>query len=193
MFTLGVSTSAPPSTSSTSAQADLTMPLNTLHDLLVHELRDLLSAEKQLVKALPKMAKAASSDELRSAITGHLEQTRVHVTRLEQSFESLGLSARGAKCDAMAGLLEEASGLLAEEAAPEVLDAAIIGSAQRVEHYEMAAYGCARAYAERLGETDVAALLATTLEEESDANDLLNQIALASVNELAAAAGSSHE
>lgn len=169
------------------------MSLNTLHDLLVHELKDLLSAEKQLVKAMPKMAKAASSDELRSALTAHLDQTRVHVTRLEKAFELMELNARGAKCDAMAGLLEEASGLLEEEATPEVLDAAIIGSAQRVEHYEMAAYGCARAYAERLGESEVAALLATTLEEESDANDLLNQIAMASVNELAAAADDSEK
>lgn len=163
------------------------MSLTTLQDLLVHELKDLLSAEKQLVKALPKMAKAATSDALRNALNDHLEQTRTHVTRLEQAFESIGVSARGATCDAMAGLLVEGAKLLEEDASPEVLDAAIIGAAQRVEHYEMAAYGCAREYAEQLGETAVVALLDETLEEEGDANKLLNEIALTGVNEAAAA------
>lgn len=163
------------------------MPLHTLQDLLVHELKDLLSAEKQLVKALPKMAKAATSDSLRNALTEHLEETKTHVTRLEQAFESIGVSARGVTCDAMAGLLAEGAKLLEEDASPEVLDAAIIGASQRVEHYEMAAYGCAREYADQLGESDIVALLDATLEEEGNANKLLNEIALGGVNEAAAA------
>jgi ferritin-like metal-binding protein YciE len=161
------------------------MKLSTLEDLYIDELRDLYNAERQLLKALPKMAKAAESDELRTAFTEHLEQTKGHVSRLEQIFEELGVAPRGKKCKGMEGLIEEGSEMLAENAEAPVKDAGIISAAQRVEHYEMAGYGCVRSYAETLGYDEAAELLQQTLNEESEANERLTKIA-ETVNEEAA-------
>ena len=158
------------------------MKLQTLHDLLVHELKDLYSAETQLVKALPKMAKAASSDNLREGIEEHLEQTRGHVQRLEQIFENLEASHRGKKCKAMEGLIEEGKEMLAEDAEPAVMDAAIIGAAQKVEHYEMAGYGTARTYARLLGLDAIAKLLDETFEEEKATDAKLTELAESEIN-----------
>ena len=121
------------------------MKLKDLHSLFVHELKDLYSAEKQLVKALPEMAEAATNEDLRSAFEQHLEETETHIQRLEEVFGTLNVSPRGAKCLAMEGLVAEGSKLLEEDAEPHVLDAALICAAQRVEHYEIAGYGCVRA------------------------------------------------
>ena len=158
------------------------MSLETLRDLYTEELKDLYSAENQLVKALPKMAKAASSPKLAAAFTAHLKETKVHVERLEQVFKELEASPRGKKCKAMEGLIEEASELLQEEAEPEVLDAALIAAAQRVEHYEMAAYGSVRAFAETLGLKKSAKLLQQTLDEEGAADKKLTSLAAGGIN-----------
>jgi ferritin-like metal-binding protein YciE len=151
--------------------------MNTLDELLVDELRDLLDAEKQLVKALPKMAKAASSQELKSAFQEHLEQTKGQVARLEQVFELIGQKARGKPCKAMQGLVAEGQETMQEEGADEILDLALIGAAQRVEHYEMAAYGTARAIAKALGNQEAVQLLQATLQEEELADKKLTQVA----------------
>lgn len=158
--------------------------MKTLRDLLIHELKDLYHAEKQLLKALPKVAKAASSVELKDAITAHLDETKGHVERLEKAFELLDLAARGTKCDAMEGLIAEADELIKEESDtdPAVMDAALIASAQRIEHYEIAGYGCARAFAEQIGESEIVKLLTMTLDEEGEANKTLTQIAVETVN-----------
>ena len=140
---------------------------NSLRGLYVDELRDLYSAEKQLTKALPKMAKAATSDELRNGFTEHLEQTRGHVERLEQIFEALGERSGGKKCAGMEGLIEEGSEVIGDDFEGNVMDAALIGAAQRVEHYEIAAYGTACAFAQLLGETEHLKLLQQTLDERS--------------------------
>jgi ferritin-like metal-binding protein YciE len=158
------------------------MKLDSLENLFIHELKDLLSAEKQLVKALPKMAKGASSDTLRAAIEEHLEQTKGHVQRLEQIFEQLGKTARAEHCKAMEGLIAEGSDLLEEEGSPMVKDAALIGAAQRVEHYEISAYGTTRTLAELLGHNDAAELLQQTLDEEKETDDKLTQLAMSEVN-----------
>ena len=158
------------------------MSLATLDDLLVHELKDLYSAEKMLLKALPKMAKAAADPDLKNAFQSHLEETRGHVERLDRIVQILGVSPRGSKCEAMEGLIKEGEELLEEDAPPEVLDAGLIAAAQRVEHYEMAGYGCARAFALQLGQDDVAAILQETLDEESAANEKLTSVAEQSVN-----------
>ena len=158
------------------------MKVQNLHDLLVHELKDLYAAEKQLTRALPKMAKAASSVELKDAFTKHLAETEEHVSRLEELFESLGVSTRGAKCPGMEGLIKEGSEIMKEDMDEAVMDAALIAAAQRVEHYEMAGYGCARAFAEQLGESDVSSILQQTLDEESNANETLTDIAESHVN-----------
>ena len=158
------------------------MEMESLKELYVDELKDLYSAEKQLVKALPKMAKNATNAELQQAFTQHLEETEGHVERLEQIFEMLGERAGGKKCKGMEGLIEEAKELLEEDAAEEVLDAGLISKAQHVEHYEIAGYGTVRTYARQLGLEDQAELLQQTLEEESNANELLTQIAESSVN-----------
>lgn len=147
-----------------------------LKELYIDELKDLYSAENQLVKALPKMAKAASSEELRSGFEEHLEQTKGHVQRLETIFEQLNESPKGKKCKGMEGLIEEGSEAIGEFE-DSVLDAALIGAAQRVEHYEMAAYGTARAFAEELGETEQASLLNETLEEEKQTDEKLSTLA----------------
>jgi ferritin-like metal-binding protein YciE len=156
-----------------------------LQDLLVNQLRDVYSAEKQLVTALPKMAKATTSDELKEAITSHLQQTQEHVSRLEQIFEQLGVSSRGPKCKGMEGLLEEGKEMLDEDIDPNVLDAGIIASAQRVEHYEIAVYGTVVEFARALGHSAVADLLQSTLDEEKEANDTLTGLAEGGINMLA--------
>lgn len=158
------------------------MALETMEDLLVHELRDLLNAEKQLLKALPKMAKKATNEHLIEALENHLAETEGQVERLEECFALLEMSPRGKKCEGMAGLIEEANSGMEEAEDEGVLDAVIIASAQRVEHYEMAAYGTARAFAERLGHPDVAELLQESLDEEGAANELLTSIAESEVN-----------
>jgi ferritin-like metal-binding protein YciE len=150
--------------------------ISTLEELLQQELQDIYDAEKQLVKALPKMAKAAGSDELRDAITEHLEQTKGHVERLEQAFEHLGVRAKSKPCLAMKGLIAEGQETIGEELPDELKDLAIIGAAQRVEHYEMAAYGTARAFAEHVGNAEVVDLLQQTLAEEEEADEKLTEI-----------------
>lgn len=151
--------------------------MNNLRDLLVDELRDLYNAESQLVKALPKMAKAAANEQLKEGFQEHLEQTREHVDRLEQCFQLLGEKLKGKTCHAMKGLIEEGSEAIELDGPDTVRDADLIGAAQRVEHYEMAAYGTARAFAKTLGETKVASLLQDTLDEEGDTNKKLTALA----------------
>ena len=158
------------------------MELESLRELYIDELKDLYSAEKQLVKALPKMVKNATSPELKQAFQDHLAKTETHVERLEQIFESLEASPRGKKCVGMEGLIEEANELIGEDADEDVLDAGLISKAQHVEHYEMAGYGTVRTYAEILGETRHAKLLQQTLDEEGKADKLLTQLAESSIN-----------
>ena len=159
------------------------MKMKTLNDLLVHEIKDIYSAEKQLLRALPKMAGAATSPELQQALEDHLEETKVHAERLEQIMGSLDIGTRVPKCAAMEGLIEEGKNLLEEDIDPQVLDAAIISACQRVEHYEMAAYGCARTFAQILGMNEVAETLQTTLDEEGNADKKLTEIAMSFVNQ----------
>jgi ferritin-like metal-binding protein YciE len=158
------------------------MEMESLQDLYVEELKDIYNAENQLIKALPKMAKAASSEELKSAFTTHLEETREHAQRLEQIFEKLGASPKGKKCKGMEGLLEEGKEMMGEDAEPEVMDAGLIAAAQRVEHYEMAVYGTVRAYAKLLGDDEAARLLQQTLEEEGATDKKLSDIAESQIN-----------
>lgn len=153
------------------------MKMATLKDLFVEELKDLYSAEKQLIKALPKMAKAARSEDLKEGFLEHLEQTKGHAERLEQVFELLGQKPRAKTCKAMEGLIEEGKELLEEDAESEVLDAGLIAAAQRVEHYEIAGYGCVRTYAELLGEDEARDLLQQTLDEEAETDKKLTQLA----------------
>lgn len=156
--------------------------MQTLEDLYTDLLKDLYSAEKQLVKALPKMAKNAGSADLQKAFQEHLRQTERQVERIERIFTEMGGSPRGKKCVGMEGLIEEGNELLKENAEPQVLDAGLIAAAQKVEHYEIASYGTARTWAERLGYDKAAQLLQETLEEESMANEKLTQIAESHVN-----------
>jgi ferritin-like metal-binding protein YciE len=158
------------------------MKLDTLEKLYVDELRDIYSAENQLLKALPKMAKGASSPDLKNAFETHLRQTESHVERLEQIFADLDESPKGKTCHAMKGLIEEGSEILKEDGEESVLDAGIIVAAQKVEHYEMAAYGSARTFARLLGQEKAAELLQSTLDEESETNESLNQLAENMVN-----------
>jgi ferritin-like metal-binding protein YciE len=158
------------------------MELNTLRDLYIDELKDLWSAEKQLVKALPKMAKAANDPELSKAFMTHLRQTEQQVKRLEQVFEDLGESPRGKKCVGMEGLIEEGQELIKERPDPDVLDAGLISKAQHIEHYEIAGYGTVRTYAQLLGADRQAQLLQQTLDEEGQTNKLLTQLAEGSIN-----------
>jgi ferritin-like metal-binding protein YciE len=158
------------------------MELDTLKDLYVDELKDLYSAEKQLVKALPKMAKAANTPELQEAFRKHLKQTAQHAARLEQICEELGVSPRGKKCVGMEGLIEEGNELIKEEPDPDVLDAGLINKAQHVEHYEIAGYGTVRTYARQLGFDNQADLLQQTLNEEGETDQLLTQLAESGVN-----------
>lgn len=154
----------------------------TLEDLYTDLLKDLYSAEKQLVKALPKMAKNAQSPDLQKAFQEHLKQTEGQVDRIERIFSEMGGSPRGKKCVGMEGLVEEGNELLQEDVEPDVLDAGLIAAAQKVEHYEIAGYGTARAWAQRLGYDKAARLLQETLEEESTANEKLTKIAESHVN-----------
>ena len=154
----------------------------TLDDLYIDLLKDLYSAEKQLVKALPKIAKNAQSPDLQKAFQEHLKQTEGHVERIERIFSDMDGSPRGKKCVGMEGLIEEGNELLQEDAEPDVLDAGLIAAAQKVEHYEISGYGTARAWAQRLGYNSAARLLQQTLEEESLANEKLTKIAESHVN-----------
>ena len=154
----------------------------TLEDLYTDLLKDLYSAEKQLVKALPKLAKNAQSPDLQKAFQEHLRQTEGQVERIERIFTELGGSPRGKKCVGMEGLVEEGNELLQEDVEPDVLDAGLIAAAQKVEHYEIAGYGTARAWAQRLGYDKAARLLQETLDEESMANEKLTKLAESHIN-----------
>jgi ferritin-like metal-binding protein YciE len=164
------------------------MSLKSLDDLFVNELRDLYNAENQLLKALPKMAKAATAPDLKAAFESHLKETEGHVTRLEQIFEELGKSPKGKTCHAMKGLVEEGSEVIEENAEDHVRDAALIAAAQRVEHYEMAGYGTVATFAHILGQTQAERLLRATLKEEGAADKKLTSIAETTVNQSAIAA-----
>jgi ferritin-like metal-binding protein YciE len=153
------------------------MPDQGLKELYIDELKDLYNAENQLVKALPKMAKAASSDELRQGFEKHLEQTEGHVQRLEKIFQALGESPKGKTCKGMQGLIEEGSEVTEEDYEGSVMDAALIGAARRVEHYEIAGYGTVRSMAETLGEDNHVSLLEETLEEEKETDEKLTELA----------------
>lgn len=168
--------------------------IKTLENLFVEELKDLYSAETQLVKALPFMAKSAEHEELKTAFQEHLEQTKEHVSRLEQIFESLDESPKGKKCKAMEGLIAEAKELLDEEVDPSVLDAGIIIAAQKVEHYEIAGYGSARTFANLLGNEEAEQLLQQTLDEETETDERLTELAESVINvEASEAAGESSD
>jgi ferritin-like metal-binding protein YciE len=158
----------------------------TLHDAFLDELRDAYDAEKQITKALPKMVKAATSSDLQKAFENHLEETRGHVERLEQVFESLDEKARGKHCDGIAGILEEGKSVMEEEFEDTTMDACLIAAAQRVEHYEMAAYGSLVAWAQAMGHTKAASLLQQTLKEEKTADEKLTSIAEGGINRQAA-------
>lgn len=152
------------------------MSMASLKDLLTDQLKDIYNAEHQLLKALPKMAKRASSDELREAFQGHLEETRGQIERLDQAAEHMGIALRGKKCKAMEGLIEEGKEVLEEDGPEGVIDSALIAAAQRVEHYEISAYGSARALAEKLELQDIVTLLQASLEEESACDEKLTQL-----------------
>lgn len=166
------------------------MSLDSLQSLFLEELKDVYHAEKQLVQALPRLAKAARSPELQQAFTSHLGETEGHVERLERIFKDLGQAARGKRCKGMEGLVEEGKEILEEEGEASVIDAALISAAQRVEHYEIAAYGCLRTYAQLLGHKNAVKLLEQTLAEEEAADEKLTTIGEQSVNAQAMAAGS---
>ncbi len=165
---------------------------NTLRDSLVDEVKDMYNAEKQLTKALPKLAKAASSEELRTAIENHLEETQNQVTKLERVFELLDETVRGKHCAGIAGIIEEGSDVLEEDFEDAVMDACIIAAAQKAEHYEISSYGTMIAWAEALELTDVAGILNEILEEEKAADEKLSALAETGINE-AATAGESDE
>jgi ferritin-like metal-binding protein YciE len=158
------------------------MSLDSLDDLYLEELKDLYSAENQILKALPKMIKAATNPDLQRAFADHLEQTKGHVARLVKICEDLGASPKGKKCNGMEGILEEGADLMAEEADPNVLDAGLAAAAQHVEHYEIAGYGSVRTWAEQLGHDKHVQLLQQTLDEEKQADELLTQLATTALN-----------
>ena len=158
----------------------------TIHDAFVEELRDTYDAEKQLIKALPKLAKAATSDELRSAFETHLEETRGHVERLEQVFEGLEEKVRGKHCEGIAGIIEEGKSIMEEDFDEAAMDACLIAAGQRAEHYEMAAYGTLVAWARAMGHTEAAGLLQETLDEEKAADEKLTTLAEGGINQEAA-------
>jgi ferritin-like metal-binding protein YciE len=159
------------------------MKLESLRDLYLEQLKDLYSAENQLVDALPKMADAASAPELKNAFREHLNQTRQHVERLEKIFQTLDESPKGETCEGMKGLVKEGDAMIKMKGEPEVIDAGLIAAAQRVEHYEIAGYGTVRTYAELLGEQESVRLLERTLQEEEEADEKLTEIAESRVNE----------
>ena len=164
------------------------MTVKTTRELLIDELRDIYHAENQLVKALPKMAKAAKAQKLRQAFEHHLDETKGQVERLDRVFEQLDTRSSGKRCEAMQGLIEEAKEMIEEIKTPEVLDCALIVGAQKVEHYEIASYGSVCALADALGEKDVKRLLEETLSEEKAADQKLNKLAISEVNKSALAA-----
>ena len=163
------------------------MAISTLEDALIEELKDILHAEKQLLKALPKMAKQAQNPQLKKAFEQHKKETEGQVERLEQVFELLDRAPRAKKCEAMEGLIEEGKELMEEDAEPEVMDAMLIAAAQKVEHYEIASYGTVRAWAEQLGHDRVVKLLQKTLDEEAAADEKLTKLADQMVNAKAVA------
>lgn len=150
---------------------------NDLHELFLDELADLFNAEQQLTKALPQLAEAANSDELAEAFRSHLAETQLHVSRIERVFNSLGEAVKNKKCKAMQGLIEEGKDLIEEKKSSSVLDQALIAAAQKVEHYEIAAYGTVCAWAEQMGHVDELTILTETLDEENAADDKLTEIA----------------
>jgi ferritin-like metal-binding protein YciE len=160
----------------------MTMAAKNLHEAFEEELKDILSAEKQLLKALPRMAKAASNEDLKAGFEEHLEQTKVHVERIEKVFKLLGKTPRAKTCKAMEGLIAEGSDLMEEGAAPEVLDAMLIGAAQKVEHYEMATYGTLVTWARQLDLEEAANLLHETLDEEKVTDMKLTELAETGIN-----------
>ena len=164
----------------------MSLTLDNLQDLLTQQLQDLYSAEDQLISALPKMAEAAFNSQLKSAFETHLQETRRQKERLERAFQMLGQDPVAEKCKAMAGLISEGEEIIHATGDAEVKDAALIAAAQRVEHYEIAGYGCARTFARQLHRDDIAAILQRTLEEENHADELLTAIAEGSVNPVAA-------
>src|SRR5438270_12295778 len=153
------------------------MDMESLRDLMVEELKDLYSAEKQITKALPKMVKKATAPALKQAFQAHLAETEEQIKRLEQIFQELEVSPRGKKCKGMEGVIEDGKELMEEDAEADVMDAGLIGAAQHVEHYEIAGYGCVRTYAELMGEDDIVNLLQQTLDEEKATDEKLNQLA----------------
>ena len=161
------------------------MKLDSLKKLYVHELKDLHSAESQLLEALPKMRDAAGNDDLKEVFTNHIEETKEHLSRLEKIFVDLDFEPGGHRCCAMEGLIKECDGLMKSDIDPKVLDAALIASSQRIEHYEMAGYGTARTYAEKLGHKDAADTLQMTLNEEGLVNQTLTRLAERKINFLA--------
>jgi ferritin-like metal-binding protein YciE len=165
------------------------MSLDSLEKLFVEELKDIYNGETQLLQALPRMAKAAETPDLKQAFTNHLKETEGHVQRLERIFQELGENPKGKRCKGMEGLVEEGKDVMEKEGEPPVIDAALIAGAQRVEHYEIAAYGCLRTYARLLGNDNAAQLLAQTLAEEEAADKKLTAIGEKSVNKQAAAVG----
>jgi ferritin-like metal-binding protein YciE len=165
------------------------MSVKTMEDLFVNELRDLYHAEKQLLKALPKMRKAASSDELKQLLETHLEETHGQVEKLEQVFEMLDLGKRAKRCEAMEGLISEGQEIIEDVEDPEVRDAGLIVAQQKVEHYEIAGYGSAVAMAKQLGKTEAMPLLQEILEQEKATDQKLNQLALGRVNKQAQSSG----
>jgi len=158
------------------------MEMNNLQDLLVDELRDIYSAEKQILKALPKMAKKAWNPDLKSAFEEHLDQTEGHVDRLEQIFDQFGKKTTGKTCAAMKGLVEEGQEIMSEDMEEDTMDAALIAAAQKIEHYEIASYGTVRTWAKMLGEKDVVSLLQETLDEEGQTDKRLTKLAVSSIN-----------
>jgi ferritin-like metal-binding protein YciE len=165
------------------------MSLDSLEKLFLEELKDIYNAEKQILRALPRMAKTAESPDLAEAFTKHLRETQGHVQRLERIFKEVGQTPRGKKCKGMEGLLEEGKEVMEEDGDPAVIDAALIAGAQRVEHYEIAAYGCLRSYAELLGYTQAQQLLQQNLAEEEAADKKLTQLGESGINEAAAGVG----
>jgi ferritin-like metal-binding protein YciE len=158
------------------------MELTTLRDLYIHELKDLYSAEKQLIKALPKMAKAATHPDLAAGFETHLEETKEHATRLEKLLKSHDQTTRGPKCKGMEGVIAEGAEMIEEEAEDEVRDAGLIAAGQRAEHYEIAGYGTARTYAELLGDKEGVKVLQATLDEESATDKKLTKLAVEAIN-----------
>jgi ferritin-like metal-binding protein YciE len=162
--------------------------LKTLDDLFLHTLKDIYHGEKQILRALPKMAKTAASPELKKAFLTHRDETEGQVAKLEQVFEMLGKAARGVPCEAVKGLIEEGTEVMEEDGQASVVDAGMIAAAQAIEHYEIARYGALRTWAEQLGHADAAKLLEEILQQEKHADELLNEIALSQVNAQAEAA-----